>query len=171
MPGEGGDFLFRHTAPERCSQTATAFFFREAFNHFTHHGKCQFQNRKQDTLNRMDFADMGDLRGTLGNKEVRQWHKYHDEHIPDLLDTSKSLEEQARQACELRNTHRTQARELMKDQKLRKQLDETDPNKSFEELLADKMQCKNLTREQAVQDILNTATKTRKSVNKALGLE
>lgn len=130
-----------------------------------------FQSRKQDTLNRMDFADMGDLRGTLGNKEVRQWYKYHDEHIPDLLDTSKPLEEQARQACELRNTHRTQARELMKDQKLRKQLDETDPNKSFEELLADKMQRKNLTREQAVQDILNTATKTRKSVNKALGLE
>jgi phage terminase Nu1 subunit (DNA packaging protein) len=59
----------------------------------------------------------------------------------------------------------------MKDQKLRKQLDETDPNKSFEELLADKMQRKNLTREQAVQDILNTAAKTRKSVNKALGLE
>lgn len=131
----------------------------------------EFQSRKQDTLNRMDFADMGDLRGTLGNKEVRQWYKYHDEHIPDLLDTSKSLEEQARQACELRNTHRTQARELMKDQKLRKQLDETDPNKSFEELLADKMQRKNLTREQAVQDILNTAAKTRKSVNKALGLE
>ena len=130
-----------------------------------------FQSRKQDTLNRMDFADMGDLRGTLGNKEVRQWYKYHDEHIPDLLDTSKPLEERARQACELRNTHRTQARELMKDQKLRKQLDETDPNKSFEELLADKMQRKNLTREQAVQDILNSATKTRKSVNKALGLE
>lgn len=130
-----------------------------------------FKRRKQDALNRMDFADMDDLRGTLGNKEVRQWYKYHDEHIPDLLDTSQPLEEQARQACELRNTHRTQARELMKDQKLRKQLDETDPNKPFEELLADKMQRKNQTREQAVQDILNTATKTRKSVNKALGLE
>ena len=130
-----------------------------------------FKSRKQDALNRMDFADMDDLRGTLGNKEVRQWYKYHDEHIPDLLDTSQPLEEQARQACELRNTHRTQARELMKDQKLRKQLDETDPNKPFEELLADKMQRKNQTREQAVQDILNTATKTRKSVNKALGLE
>ena len=73
--------------------------------------------------------------------------------------------------CELRNKFRTQARELMADQEKRKQLDITDPNKSFEELILDKMKRKNLSREEAIADILRTATKTRKSVNKKLGLE
>lgn len=66
---------------------------------------------------------------------------------------------------------RTQARDLMADQKLRKELDISDPNKSFEELLTDKMQRKNLSRDEAIADILKTAVKTRKSVNQKLGLE
>ena len=74
-------------------------------------------------------------------------------------------------ACELRNRNRTQARDLMHDQEKRRQLDITDPNRSFEELIESKMRRKGLTREEAIADILNTATKTRKSVNKALGLE
>ena len=88
-----------------------------------------------------------------------------------MIDKSLPIEQQARQACELRNQFRTQARNLMANQDERRQLDITDPNKSFEELIADKMERKQLTREQAVEDILNTATKTRKSVNKSLGLE
>lgn len=59
----------------------------------------------------------------------------------------------------------------MADQKLRKELDISDPNKSFEELLTDKMQRKNLSRDEAIADILKTAVKTRKSVNQKLGLE
>ena len=81
------------------------------------------------------------------------------------------VEQQAREACKLRNQNRTWARELMEDQGLRRKLDETDPNKTFEELLASKMVEKKLTREQAVEDILKTATKTRKEVNKKYGLE
>ena len=59
----------------------------------------------------------------------------------------------------------------MKDQELRRQLDKTDPNKSFEELIKDKMQRKGLDRTQAIEDILKTASKPRKSVNKVFGLE
>ena len=44
-------------------------------------------------------------------------------------------------------------------------------NFTFEELIESKMRRKGLTREEAVLDILKTATKTRKSVNKSLGLE
>ena len=54
----------------------------------------------------------------------------------------------------------------MADQAVRRELDKTDPNKTFEELLKSKMERKNMTREEAVVDILSTATKTRKSVNK-----
>lgn len=59
----------------------------------------------------------------------------------------------------------------MADQAVRRELDKTDPNKTFEELLKSKMERKNMTREEAVADILSTATKTRKSVNQKYGLE
>lgn len=71
---------------------------------------------KQSKLNELDFEDMGNLVGTLWNKEVRLWYKSHDERIPDLIDKTLSLEDQARQAHSLRNQYRTQARELMKEQ-------------------------------------------------------
>ena len=71
----------------------------------------------------------------------------------------------------MRNHNRTAARELMKDQKARKELDLNDPNKTFEQLIEQKMQRKGLNRDEAMKDILETATKTRKSVNRMLGLE
>lgn len=125
----------------------------------------------EDALKKLSFDEVSKYRGKLSDRAVRKWHKYHDEQIPDMLDRSKPLEDQARQACELRNQHRTQARDLMRDQEARKRLDETEPNRTFEELVTDKMKRKGLTRQQAYEDILQTATKTRKSVNKSLGLE
>ena len=126
---------------------------------------------KQDKLNLMDFEDMFGLIEKLGDKEVRVWYKYHDEQIPDLIDKTKPLADQAKQACDLRNKYRTQARDLMKNQKLRKMLDKEQPNKSFEELLEHKIKNKHLSREDAIKDILKTATKTNRKVNKSLGLE
>lgn len=58
----------------------------------------------------------------------------------------------------------------MADQETRKELDQKHPNKTFEELLDDKMKRKGLTREQAIEDILKTATKTNAEVNNQLGL-
>lgn len=108
---------------------------------------------------------------SMTNEEVRKWYLAADEKIPDQIDRNQSLEDQARQACDLRNQNRTMARELMADQATRKQLDQVSPNKSFEELLADKMERKHLTREQAIEDILRTATKTNPEINKKFGLE
>lgn len=111
------------------------------------------------------------LQGKLSDVEVRKWYLSQDKRIPEQIDKSLPIEEQARQACNLRNKYRTQARDLMKNQEKRKQLDISDPNMSFEELIDKKMKQKNLTREKAIEDILKTSTKTRKSVNTALGLE
>lgn len=108
---------------------------------------------------------------SLTDVGARQWYLEHDRRIPDLIDRSKPLEEQARQACEMRNICRTLAREFMKDQESRKTLDERYPNKSFEELIQDKMLRKGLSRQQAIRDILETSTKTNKDVNRKLGLE
>lgn len=122
-------------------------------------------------LTQRDYNDIINMRGKMSDVDVRKWYISHSKNIPNLIDKSKSVEEQARQACELRNQYRFQARELMKDQKARKVLDQTDPIISFEELVSGKMSQKNLSREEAVKDTLKTAVKTRKSVNKKLGLE
>lgn len=126
---------------------------------------------KQDKINQMEFSEMGGLVGKLGDKEVRSWYKTHDEKIPGLIDGSLPIEDQAKQACSLRNKNRTDARDLMKNQVKRRELDITDPNKTFEQLIAHKMENKGLSYDDAVADILKTATKTRKSVNKMFGLE
>ena len=117
------------------------------------------------------FEKIQPLREKLSDRAARKWYLAQDAEIPNRIDLSLSIEEQARQACDMRNQNRTHARDLMRDQKKRKQLDRDDPNKTFEELIADKMKRKNLTREEAIKDILKTATKTRKQVNKQLGLE
>lgn len=108
---------------------------------------------------------------SLTDVAARRWYLAHDIRIPSLIDSSKSIEQQARQVCALRNQCRTLARDFMADQEKRKLLDEKFPNKTFEELVEDKMQRKNMSYEQAMQDILDTATKTNKEINKKLGLE
>ena len=117
------------------------------------------------------FSQIQQLSGKLSDRAVRKWYLAQDGKIPDEIDKTQSIEAQARMACELRNRNRTWARDLMHDQEKRRQMDITDPNRSFEELIESKMQRKGLTRDEAVADVLNTATKTRKSVNIALGLE
>lgn len=126
---------------------------------------------KQGVLNSKDFGDIQGLKGKLGDREARAWYDAHDKKIPDLIDRERPIEEQARQAHSLRNQYRTQTRDLMKNQELRKTLDETRPNKSFEEMLAHKMKGKGLTREQALEDIVKTAATPNKEVNKKFGLE
>lgn len=131
----------------------------------------EMQEKYRNYLYSQDFDDIIDMKGKMSDYNVRKWYLAHDKKIPDFIDKSLPIEEQAKQACALRNKFRTQARDLMADQKLRKELDISDPNKSFEELLTDKMQRKNLSRDEAIADILKTAVKTRKSVNQKLGLE
>lgn len=116
------------------------------------------------------FVEIQPLKGKLSNRAVRRWYNVQDSRILSQIDPSLSLEEQARQACDLRNQNRTNARDLMRDQKERQRLDAEEPNKTFEELVADKMARKGLSYEEALKDILRTSSKTRKSINKQLGL-
>lgn len=129
----------------------------------------EYDKIRLEEIAKMDFEDIPN--GSLSDTEARMWYIYHDKEIPDMIDRSKSIEDQARQAFDLRNLNRTRTRDLMKDQEKRKQLDANEPNWEFEELVEDKMKRKTITREEAIIDILLTATKTRKSVNKELGLE
>lgn len=59
----------------------------------------------------------------------------------------------------------------MADEKTRALLDAEKPNKTFDELIESKMKRKGMTREEAIEDIYKTATKTNADINKELGLD
>lgn len=107
----------------------------------------------------------------LGNTEVRRWYVDRVSKIAEGIDKSLPMEDQARQAFEARNRLRTEARNMMADEETRKMLDFLRPNKTFEELVESKMKRKGLTREEAIQDVYDTATKTNADVNKELGID
>ncbi|MDL9936632.1 phage head morphogenesis protein [Gordonia sp. ABSL1-1] len=88
-----------------------------------------------------------------------------------LANSDLSMEERARIGCELRNELRTQARELMSDRAAAEGLYRTDPNKTFDELIQDKMNRKGLTREQAIEDVVRSSSTSRGSVNAGLGVD
>ena len=106
----------------------------------------------------------------LSNEEVRKMYIDEVSKIKESIDSSLPIEEQAKQAFEARNRIRTQARQMMADEETRKKLDKERPNKTFEELVESKMQRKGMTREEAIKDVYETATKTNEAVNRELGL-
>lgn len=110
-------------------------------------------------------------KGKFDNKEVRLWYVHKTGNIPKQTGQILDLEERAKMACRLRNKYRFEAREMMRDQSERKRLDYRDPIKGFEELIKEKMDDLGLDRLAATEYILNSATRTRKSVNRKLGLE
>lgn len=109
-------------------------------------------------------------KGTLSNVESRQWYLEQEAKIKDMIDTSKPLEQQAKQAFELRNQFRTQARELMSDRGAAESLYKTDPNMTWEQIV-NKYTTKGYSNENLWQEIINASTRSRSSVNKSLGLE
>ncbi|PJJ30527.1 minor capsid protein [Lacrimispora celerecrescens] len=129
------------------------------------------KSEKQSRINQMDFSQMGGLKARLGNKEVRLWYKLQDEKIPDMVNKTQPLKEQAAQAFSLRNEHRTQARELMKDKKAREELDKAHKNPSFEQIMEHKKKKYGLTDEEAYQDIIRSSATTNKKYDRIAGVE
>lgn len=121
-------------------------------------------------LSNLTFENAKKINGMFNNKVVRAWYLAHDKKIPELIDSTLSIDQQAKQAFELRNTYKVNARDLMLDQKERKQLDIKEPIKAFEELVQHKKD-KGLKGDEIYKDIISSSAKTRKSVNKKYGLE
>lgn len=104
------------------------------------------------------------------NKSVREWYDANVHSIPNQIDTTKSIEEQAQQAFELRNKYKREAREAMSDKETVAELEKKRPAPTFEELVQSKMKRKGMTREETIEDILKTASKTNKDVDELFGL-
>jgi len=126
---------------------------------------------RSDILKKKTFEELQTYVGALDSKTVREWYIYQTEWIHSQISTELPIEERARQAFELRNQYRRQARDLMADQELRKRLDREKPMKEWEPAVADKMHRKGMSRQEAIEDIYRTAIKSNEGVNKKLGLE
>lgn len=155
----------------RAAKAAADKKFQEILEKAKKGDKINLDEDMESIIAGKSFEEVAPLKEKLSDRATRKWYLAQDAKIPYQIDRRLSIEDRARQACELRNQNRSNARDLMRDQKKRRELDITDPNKTFEDLVADKMKRKGLAREQAIEDVLKTATKTRKSENKQLGLE
>jgi hypothetical protein len=76
--------------------------------------------------------------GSMSNYNARVWYSWQKSLIKSKLDLAKPLEQQAMQACEMRNTIRRMARDAMQDQKLAKVLDAKELMKTFDQMVAEK---------------------------------
>lgn len=101
--------------------------------------------------------------------EVRLWYNYQDKNIINEIDKSLSIKEQARQAHYLRNKYRTQARKLMKDKELAKDLNSNNSNLPFE-YYESKYLNQGYKDSSLYEQIIAASTKTNERVNQALGL-
>lgn len=130
----------------------------------------QLRHKFNEKVINSDYDDIKHLNGCLSDKVTRKWYVFHDKKILDMIDKTKPIEDQARQAHALRNQFRTNARDLMLNQDERKWLDESHPNLTFEEQISKKMSDKGMTRDKAILDIIATAPKSNKNVNQKFKL-
>ncbi|MBB1486537.1 hypothetical protein [Oceanospirillum sediminis] len=115
-------------------------------------------------------------RGTLSNTEARKFYLDQEKKIPSLLDKSLPISSQAKQAFNLRNEFRSDARERMQDRITADRLTREEPNLTFKEISSKttkKLIQKGIEKpseEQISKEIINSSQRSRQSVNKRLGL-
>jgi len=107
---------------------------------------------------------------SLSDVDARKWYLENEPKIPSLLDKTKPLEQQAKQAVELRNQFRTQARAAMTNRVAAEALDITDPNQTCQ-MLVDKYSAKGLSGDDLYREVIKAAQRSRTSVNHMLGID
>ena len=126
-------------------------------------------HQDQDTVSEEKYE--GGLEpGTLSNVDTRKWYLEQEAKIPNLIDHSLPLEQQAKQAFDLRNQYRARARELMSDRQLAELLYVTDPNLTWEQIVQKQID-KGLSGDDIYKAIIESSQRSRTSVNQLLGLE
>jgi len=115
----------------------------------------------------------GDLKppeaGSLSDVDARKWYLNSEAIIPELIDKTKPLEQQARQAVDLRNQFRTQARDAMSNRSAAEGLFGSNPNMSWGEIV-EKYQSRGFTGDALYQEIINAAQRSNPGVNQSLGV-
>lgn len=109
------------------------------------------------------WDDLGQVPASLSNREVRAWYLSNEMEIPNILDTTKPLEFQAKQSFEIRNELRAGARDLMADQRTADYLRMNEPNFTWDEFITIKSM--KYSGDDLWNSIINSSQKSRGSVN------
>ncbi|MPM93519.1 hypothetical protein SDC9_140657 [bioreactor metagenome] len=130
-------------------------------------------NVKQENFSTEGAGETGILNPpkplSLSDIETRRWYLDAEAQIPDLIDRTKPLEQQARQASALRNEVRTQAREAMTNRELANSLFGSKPNMTWDEVVKKYMD-KGFVGDELYQEIMKAALRSNPSVNQYLGV-
>ena len=105
---------------------------------------------------------------SMSNLDVRQWYLDQAARIPQLVDSTAPLEQQARQAVDLRNAFRSAARDAMRDQEAADMLRATNPNLTWDQVV--QKYSADHSGDELWQRIIGAAQRTRTSVNRSLDL-
>jgi hypothetical protein len=108
---------------------------------------------------------------SLSNTAAREWYLSQESKIVGLLDKTKSLEEQAKQASGLRNAFRTKARELMSDTEEAARLMRDEQNMSWDKVVAKYSEGGKYSGDKLWNRIIEATQRSRASVNESLGVK
>ena len=106
---------------------------------------------------------------SLSTYQTRIWYKWQESLIESRLDYSKPLEEVAKQAFEMRNKIRTQARMSMSDTKWSQYLLEKEPNRTFDGLV-ERYKKKGIFGDDLWREIIQSSMRSRDEVDNLFGL-
>ena len=115
-------------------------------------------------------ASKGIRPGTLGAKNARIWYINQLKQIPDYIDTTLPLEKQARQAFELRNAFKAQARNLMNNWQMVEILDQMEPAATWLQMIQKGIE-KGKTGDDIYKYIIDASQRSNAEVNKLFGLK
>ena len=104
------------------------------------------------------------------DQAIREWYYANVHNIKNLVNENGNLEEEAHKAYDLRNGYKRTARDAMVDKMMSKFLDAEYPVQSFEKKIKRKMYRKGLNYEEALRDMIRTASKTNIRVDRGFGL-
>lgn len=96
--------------------------------------------------------------------QTRVWYSWRKASISDLIDKTNTLENQAKQAVNMRNEIRSGARQSMKDSDIANYLDSKELNKTWEQLVQEKTD-KGFLGNAIFQEIINSSMKGRPTVD------
>ena len=105
---------------------------------------------------------------SLSNTAARQWYLDQEAQIPSLIDTTTSLQDQAYQAFNLRNSFRTATRNAMIDQETAAQLNVTNPNLTWDQVV--QKYSSTYSGDELWTQIIGASQRSRASVNQSFGV-
>ncbi|RRJ86689.1 hypothetical protein EG240_15890 [Paenimyroides tangerinum] len=183
------DVLMEVKVVQRASKTLDDFVFWASNNGFSHLSRTELDDIFKFVDNNFDFAkrvanstkeiqsasSLTELAGKLNLStnpasksltpyETRVWYSWRKANIENMIDKTQTLESQAKQAVNMRNEIRSGARQAMKDSDIADYLDTKELNKTWEQLVQEKID-KGFIGNAIYEEIISSSMKGRPTVD------